>query len=153
MRLFGGVLFLVTTASFLSAGIVNYNGDIMPGSDPGGYGFPSQVIFGDTQMTTDGSALKMATVPYEGVWFGASSGMALSGSGNYVSLDTRVSLDATDWYLYFGDGANFAEFKISADSFSYHCDRNCRPGSDGPDILLPQFLHLEADRNRYLRGG
>ena len=115
MRLFGGVLFLAATASLLPAGIVNYNGDIMPAAYP----FPSQVFGADALMTTDTHVLEMVTAPHEGVWFGAASGMADSGSGNYVSLDARVSVDATDWYLYFGDGANFAEFKLNAGSFYY----------------------------------
>ena len=73
---FGGVLFLGMAASCLQAASLYYGGNVMPATA----GF-TQVIFGDTTMSTDGDVLTMTTFPFEGVWFGASSGMDTSGPG------------------------------------------------------------------------
>jgi len=109
-----GALCLGLLASGLQAGILNYDASVMPAS----LGI-TQVIFGDTTMTTSGGVLQMTTYPFEGVWFGGTSGMAPWFLGNYMRVDTQLNAASDDWYIYFGDAHNLALLRLGLNYLTY----------------------------------
>ncbi len=120
IRALGGLTFLTLCASLMPAANFTYDGSILPGA----FGFPDQVAGAHAAFSPSSSGLTMTTAFEMGIWFGGYHMTAGSAQGNYLSVNTRVSTDASDWYIYLGDGANLALLSLSAGQFNYQTADN-----------------------------
>ena len=98
----GAAMLLPTTAG--AATVV----DTLPYQGTPGW---TDIVFGGTTMTTNGTTSTLATTNFQGVWFGWGAWYGdqpgwtpgTSAAGNYLSLTAAFSPNAADWSAYFYD--------------------------------------------------
>ncbi|QDU34876.1 hypothetical protein KS4_29520 [Poriferisphaera corsica] len=106
-------LVLCCSATPVNAIYIDYDASVMPNNhtDPFSY-----VEFSSTSGSVSGGELTLTTAPAEGIWFGKYNhpsfavpwNLAPSSDGNYLSVTAKLAPLATEWSMYFYDGAHFA---------------------------------------------
>ncbi|MBZ6377767.1 hypothetical protein B5C34_03235 [Pacificimonas flava] len=96
----------------------------------------TDVVFGNTSMTTDGSTTTLTTSPYAGVYFGNVPGqnapawsIGNSMDGNLLTLAARFGPGTADFSAYFSDDTSFASIRFGP--------TDCVPGNCYGETPLP----------------
>lgn len=120
----------------------------------------SQITTGGAATITQGAGESIITTTNSrGVWFGwfnavgtPSWTIADNGSGNYLSLSTRFSVGADDWYAFLNDGTRRAQMKFNATNCNA-ATTNCYAFSGTPGVTIDfdgssTFIALDTTQYR-----
>lgn len=113
----------------------------------------TDVVFGGTSMSSNGTSSTLTTAQGRGIWFGWQSGQntpswspASNADGNYLDLTMSLSVGARDWSAYFHDGVRQASLQFNPTNCNGNIG-NCTlaPYLDGVTLSFVTAGNLVAD--------